>query len=197
MTSIILASASVARARILSSAQVPFEIASAGVDEAAIKAQLIPRGHTPAMIASGLADTKALAVSRLRPGLVIGADQTLEFNGRCHDKTTSASETRTRLIALRGHAHHLHAAASVARDGEILWRHLSSATLSMRLFSDAFLDDYLARFGDQVRSSVGAYHYESMGAQLFDAVDGDYFAILGLPLLPLLACLRDQGALPQ
>ena len=128
--------------------------------------------------------------------LVIGCDQTLEFDGQTLSKATSFDDLRANLLRLRGRAHLLHSAASVALDGEILWSHTDTARLIMRAFSDAFLDDYIARQGDQVLLSLGGYWYEDEGVQLFDAVDGDYFTILGMPLLPLLGCLRTVGALP-
>jgi septum formation protein len=126
---------------------------------------------------------------------VIGADQVLNLGGRIFDKPASAHEARRHLLELRGRSHILETAVCCAAADNIVWRHLGRATLTMRMFSDAFLDDYLSRTGSDVLTSVGGYRLESLGAQLFDAVEGDYFTILGLPLLPLLDFLRRQGAL--
>jgi septum formation protein len=127
--------------------------------------------------------------------LVIGSDQTLELDGRTLSKATSLAELRDHLTRLRGRTHALHSAVAVARDGEVVWSHADTARLAMRAFSDAFLGDYLTRHGEKVRSSLGGYWFEAEGAQLFDKVDGDYFTILGMPLLPLLGFLRQAGAL--
>jgi septum formation protein len=127
--------------------------------------------------------------------LVIGSDQTLELHGQTLSKAASLSELRSNLIQLRGRTHALHSAVAVAHDGEIVWRHVDTAYLTMRAFSDAFLDDYVARHGEKVRSSLGGYWFEAEGVQLFDKVAGDYFTILGMPLLPLLGYLREAGTL--
>lgn len=193
MTAVILASQSAARAQILAGAGVAFEKVSAGVDEDLTKARLLEAGETPAVIAAALAQEKAQAVSRRRPGLIIGADQTLEFEGQLYDKAASLEEARARLLALRGKPHHLHSAVAVAEDGLVIWEELATATLTMRDFSPAFLDDYLAREGADLLGSVGCYRLEGLGAQLFAEISGDYFAILGLPLLGLLDLLRDKG----
>jgi len=152
-------------------------------------------GEGPRAIAASLAETKALKVSRTRPGLVIGADQTLEFEGGLYDKAPDLAAARERLMALRGKPHQLHAAVVVAEDGEIVWRDLAVATLTMRSFSPAFLEHYLATEGEAALGSVGCYRLEGPGAQLFSAIEGDYFAILGLPLLGLLEFLRGRGVL--
>lgn len=144
MTPIVLASKSAVRARVLADAGVPFEVVDARFDEAAAKAAL--RGHAPGEVADALAEDKALAGAALRPGaLVIGADQTLELEGRLYDKATSLTVARERLIALRGRSHQLHAAIAVARDGHVVWRDAATATLTMRDFTDAYLEAYLER----------------------------------------------------
>jgi septum formation protein len=189
---ITLASGSQIRASLLRGASIPFEAVSPGVDEAAVKTEMA--GAAPAQIAEILAERKAVAVSRQRPGLVIGADQTMEFEGRLYDKAESLAEARDRLLMLRGQTHHLNAGVVLARDGEVIWRDLAISRLTMRDFSDGWLEGYLAR-NPQVLASVGCYELEGEGVQLFDRIDGDYFAILGLPMTGLLAALRREGAL--
>ncbi|MCE2987707.1 MAG: Maf family protein [Phenylobacterium sp.] len=192
---VILASRSAARSALLRGAGVSFEAADSGVDEAALKTAILAGGAGPAEVASALAREKALAVSRRGPGLVIGADQTLDFEGRLHDKPLSLAEAADRLRAMRGRAHRLHAAVAAARDGVVIWEALSSAELIMRTFSDAFLEAYLAGEGEEALSSVGAYRLEGPGVQLFSEIRGDYFTILGLPLTGLLELLRREGVL--
>ncbi len=196
MKRLILASKSEVRASLLRSAGVVFDTASPGVDEDAAKTEL---AHvSPREIAGDLADRKALALTQYgaSDGLVIGADQTLEYEGRLFDKAESLEDARARLWLLRGRTHNLHAAVSLARQGVVLWRETVTVSLTMRDFSDAWLDGYLAR-NPQVLSSVGCYQLEGEGVQLFSRIDGDYFAILGLPLVGLLEALRHEGALPQ
>ena len=193
---VILASKSAARRALLEGAGVPVEISVAGVDEDAVKAGLLAEGATPRDIADALAELKAIRVANARRGFVVGADQTLEFQGRLYDKAPTLEEARARLKLLRGKPHKLHSAVVVARDGAAVWREVASATLTMRDFSDDFLEHYLATEGPGALASVGCYRLEGPGAQLFSKVQGDYFAILGLPLLGLLEFLRQQGALP-
>jgi septum formation protein len=196
VTPIVLASKSASRQAILRAAGVPFEVAGSGVDEDAAKARLLDAGHGPREIADHLAEAKAVAVSKALPGaIVIGADQTLDLGGELYDKVETLSEGRARLRTLRGQSHLLHSAMVVAQHGMPIWRYLESPRLVMRAASDAFIDAYLTRHGEALLGSVGVYQLENDGAQLFDEIDGDYFAILGLPLLPLLALLRDKGAL--
>jgi septum formation protein len=192
---IVLASKSAARAAVLTGAGVPFETQVAGVDEDAVKSSLLAEGATARDIADALAELKALKVSRNTPGFVIGSDQTLEFEGRLYDKAVDLADARERLKAMRGKPHKLHSAVVVARDGTPIWREIVSATLTMRDFSDEFLEAYLADEGEQALGSVGVYRLEGPGAQLFSRIEGDYFAILGLPLMGLLDLLRRHGAL--
>ena len=193
--SVILASQSAARRVVLEGAGVAFEVQVTGVDEDAIKTALLAQGASPRDIADALAERKAVVVSRSRPGLVIGADQTLELEGALYDKAETLADARQRLQALRGKAHRLHSAVVVAKGGAPIWREVATATLTMRAFSDGFLDDYLAAEGNEALSSVGCYRLEGPGAQLFSRIEGDYFAILGLPLLGLLDLLRQHGEL--
>ena len=136
-----------------------------------------------------------MAASQGRAGLVIGADQTLDLDGRLFDKAETLEEARERLAMLRGRTHQLHSAVAVAQGGKVIWREAPAATLTMRDFSDSFLDTYLTRHGDALLGSVGCYRLEDDGVQLFEAIDGDYFTILGLPLMGLLGVLREHGAL--
>lgn len=196
MTRIILASGSKARASVLAGAGVTFDVAIAGVDEAAVKTGLLAEGNGPREVAEALAELKAVRVSRKHPGaLVIGADQTLDLAGKLFDKAESLAEARERLQHLRGKTHKLHSAVVVALDGQAIWREVPAAKLTMRPFTDAFLDDFLARGGESLLGSVGCYRLEDDGVQLFSRIDGDYFTILGLPLMGLLDLLRRYGAL--
>jgi septum formation protein len=193
--SVILASKSAARRALLAGAGVTHEADVAGVDEEAVKTTLLADGATPRDVADALAELKAIKVSAKRSGLVIGADQTLDLDGTLYDKAETLEAARERLKALRGKTHKLHSAVVVAKDGAPIWRELATASLTMRDFSDAFLDEYLATEGDQALGSVGCYRLEGPGAQLFSKIEGDYFAILGLPLLGLLDLLRRHGEL--
>jgi septum formation protein len=195
--SLILASGSASRRRMLEAAGLVFEIDVPRVDEEAAKASLRAAGLAPREQADALAELKALSVSRTRQGFVIGGDQMLAIEGETLDKPKDIAEARKHLMRLRGKSHHLLCAAVVASEGAIIWRHVDTPRLKMRAFSDAFLDDYLARTGGDVLSSVGAYQLEGLGAQLFERVEGDYFSVLGLPLLPLLAFLREHGIVPR
>ena len=192
---IVLASKSAARAAVLTGAGVPFQTTVAGVDEDAVKTALLAEGASARDVADALAELKALKVSRTTPGFVIGSDQTLEFEGRLYDKATSLDEARERLKAMRGKPHKLHSAVVVAKDGTPIWREIVSATLTMRDFSDGFLEDYLAREGEDALGSVGVYRLEGLGSQLFAKIEGDYFTILGLPLMGLMEQLRARGEL--
>ena len=190
---LVLASGSTARRALLEAACVPAEVVRPDVDEAATKRAL--RAAGPDAAALRLAEQKAQAVHA--PGaLVIGADQILVCDGRWFDKPADPGEARSHLLALRGRTHELVTAAVLVEDGAVLWRHVARPRLSMRAFSDAFLDGYLRAEGQALLSTVGAYRLEGRGVQLFDAVDGEHGAILGLPVLALLGALRDRGALP-
>ena len=196
-TPLILASASSARALVLSGAGLAFERRPAHLDEDAVKARARAEGWSVARTAGELARAKALAVAAERPdALVIGADQILDCDGAWFDKPADRAAAAGHLRRLRGRTHALHSAVCAAADGAVTWDHLDTARLTMRDFSDAFLDGYLAAGGAEILESVGAYRLEGPGAQLFDHIDGDYFTILGLPLLPLLAFLRERGILP-
>lgn len=190
--SLVLASASASRRRMLEAAGLSFETQSPHADEEAAKASLRAAGLSPRDQADALAELKALSVSRRRPGFVIGADQMLAIEGEVLDKPKDMAEARTHLLRMRGKTHELLSAAVVAREGVIIWRHIDTPRLKMRAFSDAFLDEYLAAVGPGALASVGAYQLEGLGAQLFERIEGDFFSVLGLPLLPLLAFLREH-----
>lgn len=192
---VVLASTSAARGALLGDAGVVFEVMRPGVDEDAAKASLLAEGAKPRDVADALAELKAVRVSSRTQGLVIGADQTLDLDGELIDKAAGIDEARERLRRLRDRDHKLHSGVVVAKDGEPIWREVETATLWMRPFTDAFLDAYLARHGESLLSSVGCYRLEDDGVQLFSRIQGDYFTILGLPLLGLLDLLRRYGAL--
>lgn len=193
---LILASASAARADLLRNAGLTVEVIPARIDEDEVKIALRADGAPARDQADILAEIKALAVSRTHRGaMVLGADQILDQAGRTFDKPANRAEAREHLQALRGQRHELLSAAVIARNGEPIWRHIGRARLQMRPFSDKFLDDYLDQTGDAVTTTVGGYMLEGLGAQLFARVDGDYFTILGLPLIETLGFLRLHGYL--
>ena len=194
---LILASGSAARRHMLQAAGLSFAVETPRLDEEAAKASFRAEGVKPRDQADMLAELKALSVSRHRPDFVIGADQMLAIDGAILDKPKDAAEARGHLERLRGKTHELITAAVVAREGAIIWRHIDTPRMTMRPFSDAFLTDYLIRAGEETLRSVGGYQLEGLGAQLFERVEGDYFSVLGLPLLPLLAFLREHGIAPQ
>jgi septum formation protein len=175
---------------------VPFELCPAKIDEAKVKASLLAEKQGADAIANALAERKAAQVSNARPqAFVLGCDQTLAFEGRVIDKSTSLTEARALLRQLRGKPHQLHTACVLAKSGAAIWRRLECCTLWMRSFDDEFLDEYLQNEGGAALGSVGCYHLEGRGIQLFERVEGDYFSVLGLPLIPLLTVLRDRGVL--
>lgn len=191
---LILASRSAARRAMLTGAGVPFVAEDAGVDEDAIKISLA--GIDPAELALELARAKALAISRQDPeAWVLGSDQTLDFDGGMISKAPNLTVARERLHTLRGRTHHLNSAAALANNGVVVWSGVDTARMTMRRFSDAFLDTYLEAEGEGLLGSVGCYRLEGMGSQLFDRVDGDYFTVLGMPLWPVLDELRRAGVI--
>ncbi|HYW16039.1 MAG TPA: Maf family protein [Allosphingosinicella sp.] len=193
---LLLASKSAARRQMLEAAGVTFETVEAELDEEAAKAGLWGAGFDARGVAEELAQLKALSVSADEGDLVLGSDQTLERDdGTLLGKPASRDEARGQLESLRGATHRLHSAAVIAQGGESLWWGSETVTLTMRPFGDSFLEDYLDREYERIRWSVGGYRIEGPGAQLFERIEGSHFAILGMPLLPLLAYLRERGLL--
>lgn len=196
MNSIILASASTVRRQILERAGIAFEVAPANVDEDTIKEALLAQGTPPRGIADALAELKAIRVSQSHPeAIVIGCDQVLVHEAEFFSKSPDIAALRTLLLRLRGQTHELFSAVVLAKAGSPVWRRVDRARMTMRAFSEEFLDDYLETEGEALLSSVGGYYYEGRGAQLFSEAVGDFFSILGLPLLPLLSALRELGAI--
>jgi septum formation protein len=193
---LILASGSAIRAQLLRAAGLDFAVVRPPVDEEAVKAGLRAEGLSVRDQADALAEAKCMSVALRRPGYVIGADQMLACEGEVFDKPQDRAAAAESLKKLRGRAHNLIGAMCLAKDGAIIWRHIETPRLVMRPFSDAFLEDSLDRAGEAAFASVGAYQLEGLGAQLFSKIEGDYFSILGLPLLPLLAQLREHGIVP-
>ena len=192
---LILASASRSRRALLEQAGLDLEVVPAAVDERALRRQLEEKGGVaapaPRDVALHLAAEKAREVSRRRPeAIVIGADQVLALGKRIFEKPRDLNEARATLEALAGESHALHSAVAVARAGAVVWRSCESACLTMRALGEGEIARYLARAGEAVCQSVGAYQLEGLGVQLFERIEGDYFTILGLPLLPLLGYLR-------
>jgi septum formation protein len=193
---LILASGSTTRARILADAGLPAVVDPAAVDEEEIRAAFHAERRGADACATALAESKATRVSARHTGaLVLGADQILECAGRWFDKPADIEAARAQLKALRAERHTLVSAAAMVRNGSVLWCTSDRAQLTMRGFSDDFLEAYIAAAGAELLGSVGAYRLEGLGAQLFERIEGDFFTILGLPLLPLLDFLRGHGAL--
>ena len=194
---LVLASSSTSRRIILEAADVPFTVAVPNIDEDAIRSLLTDGSNDGYRIADELAQAKAVSVSaHLHEALVLGADQVLVCEGQMLNKVLTEAEARQTLLALSGREHQLISAAVIARDGAALWRRTEVATLRMRHLSTDFLDRYMAAEMPEVLGSVGCYRIEGRGVQLFTEVAGDQFCIRGLPLLPVLAALRDFGVLP-
>lgn len=193
---LVLASASASRRAMLDAAGLRFAVQAAAIDEAEVKRAAQADGAAPGDTALLLADLKAQRVARRDPeALVIGCDQLLVCDGRWFDKPADVAEARAHLLDLRGRTHELVTAVLCRRGDQRLWHHVARPRLTMRAFGDAFLDAYLAAEGNAVTSTVGAYRLEGLGVHLFDAVQGEHAAILGLPLLPLLGFLRQHGVL--
>ncbi len=193
---LVLASKSTARQALLKAAGIPFEIVAAGIDERITEAPLRSKGAPAMAIAAHLARAKALAVSaHATARLVVGADQVLALDSEIFAKPESREAARAQVAKLSGRTHALQSAVCVARDGAVLFEAISTAKMTCRVFSPEFIDRYIAAAGDAVLTSVGAYQVEGPGVHLFDKIDGDQATILGLPLLPLLAFLREEGSL--
>ncbi len=191
--SVILASASQSRAHILKEAGVPYTTEPAFIDEGPIKESLQAEGADALSVAETLAELKAVKISRSHPeAFIIGADSILDLDGVWFDKPTDIDHAKAHLMTLRGRTHSLATAVVVALGGTRIWHFRDQPTLRMRNFTDAYLDQYMAAVGTDILSSVGAYHLESLGVQLFDYIEGDFFSILGLPILPLLSFLREH-----
>jgi septum formation protein len=193
---LILASQSAIRKIMLANAGLEFKVVPAIVDEGSEKTAM--RKLSPQIIAKRLSALKAASVStKFTDALVIGSDQTLELKGKLFDKPLSRNDARKQLMTLRGETHSLHSVISCFAAGKEVWKTGKTAKLTMRNFSDDFLNDYLEKQGDDVLTSVGGYKIEGLGLQLFSKIEGDYFTILGMPLLPLLAFLRTRGLIAK
>ena len=193
---IILASGSEIRATLLRNAGLQVEAMPPRVDEDAVKVALIAEGAPPRDIADALAELKARKLSEKHPGaLVIGCDQVLDFEGALLSKPETPEAALDQLRQMRGKRHKLLSAAVICRDGQPEWRHVGQVRLTMRDVSDSYLQDYVARNWDSIRHSVGAYKLEEEGVRLFTTIDGDYFTVLGMPLLELLNFLMLRGAI--
>ena len=193
---LVLASASPFRRALLKNAGIDFEAQAADIDERAVEAPLLKSGVSPEDAALVLALAKATNVGGERPGaLVIGSDQTLSLGDEIFHKPADMEGARRHLLKLSGKTHQLNSAVVIVRDGETLWQHVGIASLTMRSLEPGYIGRYLSRVGEAALTSVGAYQLEGMGVQLFEKIDGDYFTIIGLPMLPLLSALRDLGAI--
>ena len=195
---LILASGSEIRADLLRRAGVEIDIAPARVDEAALKTALLAENARPRDIADALAEVKARKISARRPGaLVLGCDQVLDFKGRMFSKPQSPQVAEHQIETLQNQRHSLLSAAVIVENGEPIWRHVGQVRLQMRPLSEAFRSSYVTRNWDSIRHSVGAYKLEEEGSRLFTSIEGSYFDVLGLPLLPLINYLTLRGVLPS
>ena len=195
---LILASGSPFRKQLMEAAGLAFTAEPARIDEREIEAPLVAGGASPEEVAAALAKAKADdAAARNRQAFVIGSDQVMSMDGRLFHKCTSVEIAREQLWSMRGKTHRLSSAISIVHNGEEVWSHVSVADLTFRDFTEAFLDSYIANAGPKVLLTVGAYSYEGLGQQLFEKVEGDFFTIIGLPMLPLLAALRDLAIIPR
>jgi len=192
---IILASGSAIRRQILNGAGLDYKVIVRPVDEGAIKDAMLAENSRLRDIADALAEAKAMRVSRQEPGLVIGADQIMVMDNTLFDKPKDMDEVRARLLSMRGKKHDLIGAVVICENGAPVWRHMCRTKLWVRDFSDDFLDWYIETEGEVLMKSVGAYRFEGPGAQLFEKVEGGFFAILGLDLLPVLDYLRTRGVI--
>lgn len=193
-----LASASAARAQLLRNAGLEIESTPARIDEDAVKLALLAEEAKPRDIADALAEAKAIKIGAKHPqDLVIGCDQVLAFEGQILSKPRSADEARAQIAAMRGKTHQLLSAAVLVEDARPIWRHIGIVTLTMHPISDAYLDDYIARNWPAIGDCVGGYMLEAEGVRLFSQIRGDYFTVLGLPLLELLSHLGRSGAIAQ
>lgn len=196
MDRIILASGSPFRKTLLTNAGIDFTVVTAGLDERAVEAPLENSGTGPEDVALILAEAKALNVSESHPdALVIGCDQTLSLGDRIFHKPRDMDEARRHLLDLSGETHQLNSAVVLARGGQMIWSDVPVARLTMRKLNPAFIGRYMAHVGQKALMSVGSYQIEGEGIQLFEKIEGDYFTIVGLPLLPLLKKLRELGAI--
>ncbi|WP_300071249.1 nucleoside triphosphate pyrophosphatase [uncultured Ruegeria sp.] len=195
---IILASGSSIRTQLLENAGVPHTVQIARVDEDTMKRALLAEDAPPRDVADALAEMKARRISDKNPGpMVLGCDQVLDFEGRLLSKPDTREEALAQLKMMRGKRHMLLSAAVIYQDGEPIWRHVGQVRLRMRASSDAYLNDYVARNWDSIRHAVGAYKLEEEGVRLFATIDGDYFNVLGMPLLELLNFLAVKGVIDQ
>jgi septum formation protein len=195
-SSLVLASASPFRRALLENAGLTFAARAAQLDERALERPLEEAGTSPTEVALALAEAKARDVSRHFDGaLVIGSDQTMSLGARVYHKPKDMAEAAEHLLSLAGETHSLNSAIVIVRDGDVLWRHVSTAHMTVRPLDRTFVERHLKRVGEKALSSVGAYQLEGEGIQLFEKIDGDYFTILGLPMLPLLSKLRELGSI--